>query len=620
MSHSHRNHDLARSKSLALDPMLQSGRGNLGRGNLGRGNLGRGNLGQSNDFSDFTVFSGQNRSRSYAADRGSGRSSRRVAVDSNGDRIRKKDWAARFLNLSARTVDDYENYDFSQANAIHNLGDRNKQGKIAAQLEFDFGRRSSPEGVNSSNFAMEAQTRIRLGKGRFYRLTSQSDDGIRFLFKDRKTQDTITELEGDWDNRKLSDPAYTQIITAVQGGGYDFAVQYFERQGVSAANVTLERVNLEGEVTTTGLNLRTSASTLDSSISDVLTQGEQFRIIRQVQSDDDPTYRNWYQVVTRDQQRGYVVADASFVNIVGEADTVITVGDDTVVPPTLPPDVSDPVTPPNDSTDSTNGLISSKVWITADDKIAVRNNKDISGLELGRLTPGTPVNILGEATGGRYLNSFDLWYNIEVDLNGTTQTGYVAAYYVERPDFDGTFGTAISKNSSAYAGHLDEAINARLDPKNSSYKPLIEAAASRYDWLAPSVVAGIGSRESAWGRFLSPTGPSGTGDGGHGRGLMQIDDRYHPSFINSGLWTDAKSNINYAIDNVLSQSYDYLDANTNLEGKDLLRGAIAAYNAGLSSVTLALSQGLDIDYYTTGQDYSWDVLNRAGWFQSHGWA
>ncbi|MGK7890010.1 MAG: SH3 domain-containing protein [Leptolyngbyaceae cyanobacterium] len=580
-----------------------------------------GTLSTTDDSSPLAVRS-HHRSSLNGLDRGSGQVNRRMTVDSKGDRIRPKDWGASFLNLSSRTVKDHEAYDFSQADAVHNLGDRNKQGKVAAQLKFDFGRRSSPEGVQSNNFAMEAQTRVRLGKGKLYRLTSQSDDGIRFLFKDRKTQETITELDGDWNNRKLSDPAYTQIFTAPEGGAYDFAVQYYERRGVSAANVMLERVNLEGKVVTTGLNLRTSASTVDSTVSDVLSQGEQFKILRQVQSPTDSTYRHWYQVVTGDRQRGYVAADASFVDIIGAADTVVTLGDDPTLAPTLPPDVTDPNgsgPPPKGSADSTQGVISSKVWITADDKIAFRNDKDISGTQLGRLAAGTPVTILGETAGGRYLNSFDLWYNIQVELNGVTQEGYIAAYYVERPDVDGTFGTAISKDSSAYAGHIDEATYARLDSKNSSYKPLIEAAASRYDWLASSVIAGIGSRESAWGRFLSPIGPAGTGDGGHGRGLMQIDDRYHATFINSGLWRDAKSSIDYAIDNVLRKSYDYLEANTNLTGKELLRGAIAAYNAGLSSVTRALAQGLDIDYYTTDQDYSWDVLNRAGWFQSHGW-
>ena len=544
---------------------------------------------------------------------------------STGQRISKKHWNASFLNLSRSTLRDYENYDFSDANAVYDLGNRNKKGKTVAQLQFDFGN-SSPDGVDSSEFAMEAWTRTRLGKGKFYRLTSVSDDGIRFQFRDKKTGEVITELEGDWNDRSLSDPAYTQLVSAPKGGNYDFYVQYYDRRGYSAASVTLEKAKLQGEVVSSTLNLRNSPSTINTTTLDSLNQGETFRIVKQVTSPNDSTYRNWYKVVTSDKQKGYISADSRFVDIMDETSDVITVENAAdVTPPPLFPDNGGGVNPgdSNDGNtgtiDSSKGFISSKVWITSDDKIAFRSDKSISGSQLGRLSEGTPVTILSEEVGGRYLNDFDLWYKIQVNVGGTTQEGYVAAYYVERTDFDGTYGTSISKNNGSYAHHIDEATNARLDPKNSSYRPLIEAAADRYDWLAPSVVAGIGSRESAWGRFLSPQGPTGTGDGGHGRGLMQIDDRFHQDFINSGQWTDAKANINYGIDNVLSNYYDYLDINTTLDGTDLLRGAIAAYNAGPTSVLNAINQGLDIDHYTTGQDYSWDVLNRAGWFQSHGW-
>ena len=545
-------------------------------------------------------------------------------VSSAGRRIPKKHWNASFLNLSRRTLRDYESYDFSNANAVYDLGDRNKKGRIAAKLQFDFGN-SSPDGVDSSEFAMEAWTRVRLGKGKFYRLNAISDDGIRFQFRDKKTGEVITDLDGDWNDRSLSDPAYTQLVSAPKGGNYDFYVQYYDRRGYSAASVTLEKARLKGEVVSSSLNLRNSPSTINTTTIDSLTQGETFRIVKQVKSPTDSIYRNWYKIVTSDKQKGYIAADSSFVDIINESSDVVTVENATDVTPPVIPDNGggNPGNPDDGNTggniDSSKGFISSKVWITSDDKIAFRSDKSVSGTQLGRLEEGTPVTILSEEVGGRYLNAFDNWYKIRVDVGGKTQEGYVAAYYVERTNFDGTYGTAISKNNGSYAHHIDEATHARFDPKNSSYRPLIEAAANRYDWLAPSVVAGIGSRESAWGRFLSPQGPTGTGDGGHGRGLMQIDDRFHQDFINSGQWTDAKANIDYGIDNVLSDYYDYLDINTNLEGKDLLRGAIASYNAGPTSVLNAINQGRDIDYYTTGQDYSWDVLNRAGWFQSHGW-
>lgn len=550
-------------------------------------------------------------------------------IGSSATSIPKTHWNASFLNLSKRKLRDYESYDFSNANAVYDLGDRNKKGKIAAQLQFDFGD-SSPEGVDSSKFAMEAWTRVRLGKGKFYRLSALADDGIRFQFRDKKTGEVITELDGDWRDRSLREPAYTELVSATKGGNYDFYVQYYDRRGHSAAEVTLEKVKLKGEVVASSLNLRNRPSTLNTTTLDTLAQGETFRIVKRVTSPTDSIYRNWYKVVTSDKKKGFVAADPSFVDLLNESSDVVTVENANDVTSLFPDnglnnggDMIDSLLPDNGgsggSTGSSKGFISSKVWITSDDKIAFRSTKSISGTELGRLTEGTSVTILSEEVGGRYLNGFDLWYKVRVDVGGKTQDGYVAAYYVERNNFDGTYGTSISKNNGSYAHHLDEATHARLDPKNSSYRPLIESAANRYDWLAPSVVAGIGSRESAWGRFLSPQGPTGTGDGGHGRGLMQIDDRFHQGFINSGQWTDAKANINYGIDNVLSNYYDYLDINTTLDGKELLRGAIASYNAGPTSVLNAINQGRDIDYYTTGQDYSWDVLNRAGWFQSHGW-
>jgi hypothetical protein len=71
---------------------------------------------------------------------------------------------------------------------------------------------------------------------------------------------------------------------------------------------------------------------------------------------------------------------------------------------------------------------------------------------------------------------------------------------------------------------------------------------------------------------------------------------------------------------VLAAYYTELDQKTNLEGFDLLRGAIASYNAGPSKVVDAVNAGLDVDTVTTLKDYSWDVIQRAGWFQDNGWA
>jgi soluble lytic murein transglycosylase-like protein len=50
-----------------------------------------------------------------------------------------------------------------------------------------------------------------------------------------------------------------------------------------------------------------------------------------------------------------------------------------------------------------------------------------------------------------------------------------------------------------------------------------------------------------------------------------------------------------------------------------LQGALAGYNAGPGNALRAIRDGRDVDFYTTGRDYSKDVLNRAGFFQLHGW-
>jgi len=195
-------------------------------------------------------------------------------------------------------------------------------------------------------------------------------------------------------------------------------------------------------------------------------------------------------------------------------------------------------------------------------------------------------------------------------LPGTGSTGGT-----DRKTF--SFSTTYPSGYSYFKQDLAEINNPTY--YSSSYKPMIEELALRYDWLQPSVIAAIGSRESAWGLLLSPRGPSGTGDGGYGRGIMQIDAEFHPEFISTGKWTNPKENLTYAIEKVLVPYYNSLDRNTNLQGQELLRATLAAYNAGPGNVLAAYDRGLDVDYYTTGRDYGRDVLDRAGWFQLQGW-
>jgi peptidoglycan hydrolase-like protein with peptidoglycan-binding domain len=163
----------------------------------------------------------------------------------------------------------------------------------------------------------------------------------------------------------------------------------------------------------------------------------------------------------------------------------------------------------------------------------------------------------------------------------------------------------------------------------------VEAAADKYN-VPACVIAGIASRECAWGLQLRPPGAGGTGDftprryptryrtgplppdeGGFGRGLMQIDYDSH-LFARTGAWYDAAANIDQGV-MILANSRNLLRRSTVLTEDTLLRAAIAAYNSGVGNVLHALRDGRDVDFYTSGRNYSSDVINRAGWFGGHGW-
>ncbi|HLK04847.1 MAG TPA: peptidoglycan-binding protein [Candidatus Acidoferrum sp.] len=195
------------------------------------------------------------------------------------------------------------------------------------------------------------------------------------------------------------------------------------------------------------------------------------------------------------------------------------------------------------------------------------------------------------------------------------------------PDPATSIWTTIPSNDAAMTAQLAKA---------TDFKDFIQAGAAQ-NGFQTTVIAGIGSRESNWGLALKPVGPGGTGDfgkrrfptqfrqgalpadgGGFGRGLMQIDFDAQ-EFARTGNWQDPKQNILNGCQ-ILASARDVLQRKTNLSGADLLRAAIAAYNCGAGNVLQAIQGGHDVDFFTTGRNYSSDVLNRAGWFQTKGWS
>jgi hypothetical protein len=112
----------------------------------------------------------------------------------------------------------------------------------------------------------------------------------------------------------------------------------------------------------------------------------------------------------------------------------------------------------------------------------------------------------------------------------------------------------------------------------------------------------------------APLPPDGLG---FGRGLLRIDYDAE-AFARSGDWRDPAANIAHGC-RMLAEAKATLRRRTVLHGRGLLRGALAALNCGIGNVLHAIRQGLDLDFYTSGRNYSRDVLHRAGFFQAHGW-
>jgi hypothetical protein len=138
-------------------------------------------------------------------------------------------------------------------------------------------------------------------------------------------------------------------------------------------------------------------------------------------------------------------------------------------------------------------------------------------------------------------------------------------------------------------------------------------AAGRMHAIDPFLLAAVCLRESGGGVFLSTGGPDGTGDAGHGHGLMQIDDRAHGDWLKeleadgSPKWADPAENIAKGAE-ILKAALVAFHGDIHL--------AACAYNAGAHAVRHAISklgpsptpdaEWAAADAITTGHNYgSW---------------
>ena len=149
--------------------------------------------------------------------------------------------------------------------------------------------------------------------------------------------------------------------------------------------------------------------------------------------------------------------------------------------------------------------------------------------------------------------------------------------------------------------------------KANGWLDFFNEAADEFDF-APETLLAIASRETNMRNIL--------GDGGHGCGLMQIDDRSFPDFCKSGQWKDPRKAILKGAE-VLDQKYTAIEKGMGkslkfrgkpftgkmLDEDQLLQTAIASYNSG-GAAYFHMSVSGDPDRGTTGKDYSEDVLKR----------
>jgi hypothetical protein len=129
-------------------------------------------------------------------------------------------------------------------------------------------------------------------------------------------------------------------------------------------------------------------------------------------------------------------------------------------------------------------------------------------------------------------------------------------------------------------------IASRLAADGVAFAPEIAAAARKHE-VDPDLLAAVAAQET--GGPGSNAGHNVVGDGGHGRGIFQIDDRWHP-FASTPAAMDPAQNADYAASMLSGLLKRY--------GGDV-HEALSAYNAGSPTATgtrTRWADGSDLGY------------------------
>lgn len=140
---------------------------------------------------------------------------------------------------------------------------------------------------------------------------------------------------------------------------------------------------------------------------------------------------------------------------------------------------------------------------------------------------------------------------------------------------------------------------AEVDAFYRRHPGMVNAAEAKHK-LPPRTLYALGSRETNLSAHFEQT----PGDGGHGHGTWQLDDRSHK--IPKPFPMDMQCDMAAA-----------LIASLIAHFKGNVKAAFSAYNAGIGGAERGLRETGNSDQYTTGRDYGQDTLDRLHFIQSH---
>jgi hypothetical protein len=249
----------------------------------------------------------------------------------------------------------------------------------------------------------------------------------------------------------------------------------------------------------------------------------------------------------------------------------------------------------------------------------VRERPELQAPILFTLSPAESFEILESVMGEVYAGGRNDWQHI----SHQDGTGYAAGFYISinQHDTPKSRWDAVLANVPTMGASAATASQDGLAPGIAASEAMAESdlqriklltnrfltAAARFG-IPAALLAATSGRECRAGNTLDEFG---WGDHGNGFGILQVDKNFHTILGSESPISQA--HIEQAT-GILAANIDAVEAaHPDWDDVYILKGAVAAYNAGVSNVKTI--NGMDIG--TTGDDYSSDVIARARYYLRH---